>query len=241
MKTNPAVKEEKNQSAALLYSIRLSRFSLQNPFFVVYCKNLMEESVFSQSPFATDASTSSKGPSSGRGKKILFLIILLVILGSVAFGAVKFLGKSSTNATPTPTPTIAMVPTDTPTASPSAAVSGTPTPTKKAGTTPTVSPKVTGTTGTTDRSKYTVTVQNGSGITGAAKKMGDFLTGLGYTVSSVGNAPTSDYTQTEVHVKAADKDFLPTIKKDLSANYTVGTAAADNTGSTDILVIVGKE
>lgn len=199
----------------------------------------MEESVFSQSPFATEPSSSSKGPSNGRGKKILFLVVLLVILGSVAFGAVKFLGKTSTKAEPTPTPTIAMIPTDTPTASPSAKVTGTPAPTKKAGTTPTPSPKVTGT--TSDKSKYTVTVQNGSGVTGAGKKMGDFLTGLGYTVSSVGNAETSDFAQTEVHVKAVDKDFLPTIKKDLGANYTVGTAAADYTGTTDILVIVGKE
>lgn len=204
----------------------------------------MEESVFSQSPFSSESS--SKGPSSGRGKKVLFLLIILIVLGAVAFGAVKLLGNTpKTVETPTPTPTIEVVATEAPTATPEATITGktTPTPTKKPGTTPTVTPKVTGTTssGTTDKSKLTINVQNGSGITGAAKKMGDLLTSLGYTTGTVGNADTSDYAQTEIHVKAANKDILPTLKKDLGANYTIGTAAADYTGAGDALVIVGKE
>lgn len=204
----------------------------------------MEESVFSQSPFSNESS--SKGPSSGRGKKILFLLIILIVLGAVAFGAVKLLGNTQQKVeTPAPTPTIEVIPTEGPTATPEAKLTGTitPTPTKKAGTTPTVTPKPTSTssTGTTDKSKLSVTVQNGSGVTGAAKKMGDLLTSLGYTITTIGNADTSDYAQTEIHVKAAQKDLLPSLKKDLGANYTIGTAVADYTGTGDILVIVGKE
>lgn len=202
----------------------------------------MEESVFSQSPFSSESS--SKGPSSGRGKKVLFLLIILIVLGAVAFGAVKLLGNTPKTAeTPAPTPTIEVVATEAPTATPEATITGSITPTKKPGTTPTVTPKVTGTTstGSTDKSKLTINVQNGSGVTGAAKKMADLLTSLGYTTGTVGNADNSDYAQTEIHIKAASKDMLPTLKKDLGANYTIGTAAADYTGTGDGLVIVGKE
>lgn len=210
----------------------------------------MEESVFSQSPFSNEsapASGSSNGSPSKRGKKLLFLIILLIILGLIAFGAVKFLGGNVLGPAPTPTPTAAPTPTDTPTPTPE--VSGTPTPSPKAKTTPTsaVTPtkapagsskdKTTG----LDRADLTVAVQNGSGVAGAAKKAGDVLTGLGYQLGTVGNADTSDYAQTEIHVKAASTSFLALLKKDLSADYTIGTAAADYTGEGDALIIVGKE
>lgn len=210
----------------------------------------MEESVFSQSPFGTDSSSSSSsnGSSSKRGKKLIFLVILLVILGLIAFGAVKFLGGEGTPATPTPTPTEAVTPTDTPTPTPE--VSGSPTPSPK------VSPTTAKTTVTPtkaaagssvdaasglDRADLSIIVQNGSGVAGAAKTMGDKLTGLGYKVSSVGNADNSDYAQTEIHVSAAKSKFIALLKKDLGSDYTIGTSASDYTGSGDALVIVGKQ
>lgn len=228
---------------------------MQNLKLVLYSTVIMEESVFSQSPFASEsssASTPSNGSSGKRGKKLIFLIILLVILGLIAFGAVKFLGGGGagflSKPTPTPTPTAEPTPTDTPT--PTISGSPTPTPKVKATPTPTKTPatptkaasgnSVDSTTGL-DRAKLTVAVQNGSGITGAAKKAADTLTGLGYTLGTVGNADNSNYTQTEIHVKAASSNYLPLLKKDLGASYTIGTAAADYTGAGDALVIVGQQ
>ncbi len=210
----------------------------------------MEESVFSQSPFSTEttSSSSSSSSSSRRGKKLLFLIILLIILGLIAFGAVKFLGDDTMNSEPTPTPTQIMEPTPTDLPTPTPEEDTTPTPTGKV--TPTTAATPTKTTGNTttkdtatgiDRATITVAVQNGSGVTGAAKKAGDELTDLGYTLGTVGNADTSDYAQSEIHVKAGKSSLLTLLKKDLGATYTVGTAAADYTGSGDALVIIGKE
>lgn len=211
----------------------------------------MEESVFSQSPFSSDSSSSASngGGSSRRGKKLLFLIVLLIILGLIAFGAVKFLGGNVLGPAPTPTPTMAApTPTDTPTPTPEP--SGSPTPTPKTVAKPTPTSAVTPTksaSGTVDRATgidratITVAVQNGSGVTGAAKKAGDFLSGLGYTLGTVGNADTSDYAQTEIHVKAGKASLLNLLKKDLGTEYTVGTAASDYTGAGDALVIVGKQ
>lgn len=214
----------------------------------------MEESVFSQSPFSSESPSrsSSTGSSSRRGKKLLFLIILLIILGLIAFGAVKFLGGSVLNGgTPTPTPTIAEpTPTEMPTPTPE--VSGTPTPSPKATPTTTAAATPTKAAGTTtggsvdkttgiDRSTITVAVQNGSGVSGAAKKAGDVLTTAGYTLGTVGNAETSDFAQTEIHVKAGKASLLSLLKKDLSSDYTIGTSASDYTGAGDALVIVGKE
>lgn len=207
----------------------------------------MEESVFSQSPFgseSTSSSNSSNGSPARRGKKLLFLIILLVILGLIAFGAVKFLGSGGAGLlakpTPTPMPTAEPTPSDTP--APTASVSGTLTPSPKATVAPTKgsSSSVDKTTGL-DRAAITVNVQNGGGVTGAAKKAADVLTGLGYTLGTVGNADNSAYTQTEIHVKQADAKYLPLLKKDLGASYTIGTAAADYSGSGDALVIVGQQ
>ncbi len=214
----------------------------------------MEESVFSQSPFGTDSSSSSSasnGSSSKRGKKLIFLILLLIILGLIAFFAVKFLGGSSKPVAPTPTPTVAVTPTDTPTPTPN--VSGSPTPKTTATPSPTAKTTLTpiptkGATGGSvdkatglDRAKLSIIVQNGSGVAGAAKTMGDKLTALGYSVSSVGNAATSDYVQTEIHVKTASSSYIPLLKKDLGTDYTIGTSASDYTGSGDALIIAGKQ
>lgn len=201
----------------------------------------MEESVFNQSPFSSSPA-STNAPRKGRGKKLFFLVIVLLILGAIAFGAVTFLGSNSQDATPTPTPTLEMLPTDTPT--PTIEENTTPSPTTKATATPTAKPttKPTGTTsGGLDRSAISIVIQNGNGQAGVAKKMSDILTGLGYTVASTGNADNYDYATTEIHVKAASAKYLTQLKNDLSSSYTIGTAASDYTGSGDALVIVGKE
>lgn len=208
----------------------------------------MDESVFNQSPFGTkstsSSSSSSKGPG-GRGKKLIFLVIILILLGAVAFGAMQFLGGQSSEA-PEPTPTISeefSLPTDTPT--PTEDEEETPTPTTKSATPTPTKAAATGssvdkTTGL-DRADLTILVQNGSGEAGVAKVMADKLTGLGYVVSGTSNADNFDYAQTVIKVKAASKDFLALLRKDLGTDYTIGSATSDYTGEGDAVVIIGKE
>ncbi len=220
---------------------------------MLYCDLLMEEntSVFSESPFGTQTSSTShssngKGPGK-KGKKIVFLIIILIILAAVAFGAMQLLGNTTPTQEATPTPTIEefVLPTDTPT--PEQEEETSPTPKEDEDTTPTPT-KTSGSASSSvdpvtklDRSDLTIVVQNGSGEAGVANVMKAKLEGLGYVVSSTGNADNFEYAQTKVQVKTASKDFLTLLKKDLGDDYTVGSATSDYTGSGDAVVIVGKE
>ncbi len=208
----------------------------------------MEESssVFSESPFGTQNATpspsSNKGPGK-RGKKLIFLILIIVILAAIAFGAMQLLGNTSTeDATPTPTIEEFVLPTDTPTpeqetdGTPTSTTTGTPTPTQNTGSSNSVDPVT-----KLDRADLTIVVQNGSGEAGVANVMKTKLEGLGYVVSSTGNADNFDYTETTIRVKAASKDFLSLLRKDLGDDYTIGSATSDYTGSGDAVVIVGAE
>lgn len=217
----------------------------------------MEESgSFSQSPFTSSSTTTptSSNSGGGKGKKIIFLIIILLILGSIAYGATVLLGSSGGDAEPTPAEEEFFIPTDTPT--PTEDPEATPvedtetetkeesTPTPKATTAPTKaasnSDSVDSATGL-DRADITIVVQNGSGEAGVAGVMADKLRGLGYNISSTGNADNFDYTETVIKVKSASSKFAALLKKDLSDDYTIGSATSDYTGTGDAVVIVGAE
>jgi len=93
-----------------------------------------------------------------------------------------------------------------------------------------------------DRSKLSVTVQNGSGIEGAGGKAADILKGLGYNVASTGNADNYNYKGITIKVKKENSNFLDLLKKDLSKDYTVTVASSDldPNSPTDALIIIGK-
>ncbi len=138
----------------------------------------------------------------------------------------------------TPTPTEYQFPTDTPAPSISPA---------DAAETPTVAPTtkpvnpVDQSTGL-DRSTLSVEVQNGSGVTGAAAKAAEVLTGFGYKIASKGNASNENYENVTIQVKSTKSNFLALLKKDLGFSYIVGSTSADLDSSltADALVIIGK-
>lgn len=171
-------------------------------------------------------------------KRFIYLIIAVVIILLLFFGS-KFLGQNKQqNINDVPA---VITPTDFPTSTPepTSAESPTPSPTDTPTPAPTINPvdKSTG----LNRSKLSVTIQNGSGQAGAAGKAADILKGLGYNVVSTGNADNYDYLNVSIQVKAASSQFLALLKKDL-ASYTIGSNSADlSTGfSSDALVIIGK-
>lgn len=92
-------------------------------------------------------------------------------------------------------------------------------------------------------SKYTITVLNGSGISGEASKVKDMLVGAGFTVGAIGNAQTSDVTTTTISAKAnVDKAYLAKLTQTLQETYTVSSTvdAADASQSSDIVVTIGS-
>lgn len=155
--------------------------------------------------------------SSGGGGKSLFFWALIVVGVAILTGLGLLVAvrgpESITSMFVTPTPT----PTSTPTPTPTPAVP--------------------------NRADITIEVLNGSGVGGAAAKMQEFLEGKGYDVGRAGNADSSDYEETEIHVKSQSQEFLSLLEDDISEGYTVGSASADLADNSDFdaQVIVGKE
>lgn len=179
-------------------------------------------------------------PSSKRrgSKKWLFLIILILLLISGYFIFASFGGKKKAKiAAPIPTPT--QIPTENPTPTPTPSVS--PTPTKKIS--PTSTQKIIPSpTSKTTSTSLTVEVLNGSGVAGAAIKMKTFLTNLGYTVSSTGNADKFTYTKTMIRVKSSKSSSATQLEKDLSSDYSVEIGSPlPASSAVDAQIIVGKQ
>ncbi|MDO8582912.1 MAG: LytR C-terminal domain-containing protein [bacterium] len=93
-----------------------------------------------------------------------------------------------------------------------------------------------------DRSKLSVTVQNGSGTEGVAGKGANILKELGYNVASTGNADNYNYQGVTIKVKSSKSDFLNLLKQDLSKDYSITASSSDlsSDSPTDAMVIIGK-
>ncbi len=93
-----------------------------------------------------------------------------------------------------------------------------------------------------DKSDITVDILNGGGVKGAGAKMKALLEKEGYKIGNVGNAEEYSYEETEIVVKKDKETYLELLKKDLSADYTVGKATTGAfAGTADAQVIVGKK
>jgi outer membrane biosynthesis protein TonB len=113
---------------------------------------------------------------------------LLLILGAAGLGFLAFdmyRGKIddwlSVNSTPTPTAVASVIPTETPT------------------TAATVTPTPTTTATSIDKSTVTLRVLNGTATTGAASTMKTTLEKEGFTVRTIGNAKTQNYSVTTIY------------------------------------------
>jgi len=109
--------------------------------------------------------------------------------------------------------------------------------------TPTPTVTVEPTQAVVDLTKYEIEVLNGSEVTGEAAKQKDNLEAAGFTVSSVGNADNSDYTDTIIKAKASvDSAFIAKLRSVLSNTFTVGpvqTLSSD--AAVPIQVILGTQ
>lgn len=170
-------------------------------------------------PHSQPADTSSIfGPTpeeTSKGSKKLFwvLIVVFALLGAAAGGVGIYL-QNRPSAEPAPSPT------------PEASALPSPSPETKL-----------------NREDISIQVLNGSGVTGAAGKAKDYLEGLGYTVDNVGNANSSDYTQTEISTTTSAQKYVDMLTEDLGSNYTVsdqvGSLGSDS--SYDVVIILGSE
>jgi len=157
--------------------------------------------------------------SQGKSAKWLWLLIILIIIGALAFAFFRGIGPFAkyspfvAKATPTPEATV----------EPAAEV--------------TPEPEV------LNKSIPKIKVLNGSGVAGKASAVKDLLQSKGYTVISVGNAANYDYTNTEVDFKSDFLKYKDQLITDLSDKYSAAAGATplESTDSADIAVIVGAQ
>ncbi len=114
----------------------------------------------------------------------------------------------------------------------------TPEPTSEAISSPTPTPEAQ----KIDLSKYTIAIQNGSGIPGEATRAQNLLTKAGFKVVSIGNAGTYDYTKTIIEAKSAvPESYLSQLSNTLGKSYTLGdNQTLSDKEKTDVIIIVGK-
>ncbi len=96
-----------------------------------------------------------------------------------------------------------------------------------------------------------VDVENGSGVTGAARRLADRLAHAGFTIGQVGDAERSDYTATEIHehsnvtfAGARVREALPAGLHDVTVVPDTASSAspvATATPASDVTVIVGSD
>jgi hypothetical protein len=95
-----------------------------------------------------------------------------------------------------------------------------------------------------DLAQYKIKILNGSGIIGAASKLKESLTGEGFTVTTIGNAATSNYTDTTVFAnKNVNPKYLEKLKSFLNQSYTLASGSAAPGGLTtdaDVIIVIGK-
>lgn len=173
----------------------------------------------------------------------VIVFIAIVLGGLYLVGALS--GKKGSKVAALPTPTAAPIPTDTPVSTISASLTATPsaaTPTLKASPTAGKTTPAPSAATTLDRSKLNIEILNGSGEKGAASSVSTYLSGLGYTIKSVGNADSFTYENITVKATKSKSVYLSQLKKDLTDNFpsTTVTASVSDSLDADAVVIVGK-
>ncbi len=162
------------------------------------------------------SSFSSHPKVKNNGSKWLIIFIALLILGGAG---IFFFTKSASEPIATPTPSFGVAPIDDKETS-------TPLPTK------TPEP--------VKKEDVSIEIQNGTGITGEAKLLQDRLKTLGYSDITVGNASTTDNTETTVtFLKTLSQTAQDEIKKSLDGFYKTVKVKTSSTQKSDAVIITG--
>lgn len=93
-----------------------------------------------------------------------------------------------------------------------------------------------------ERSGVSFEVLNGSGVTGAAKKLADQLKELGYEVLKTANADKDTYTQNQIYIKAELKGTVDLVIADLKDIIKIASVAGElKEGTASARIIIGKD
>lgn len=175
----------------------------------------MEDQSNVESVHNSYSNSMSSGPKKSANKWLFILIGLLLIGGLGVF----LFTRSNGEVEPTPSPSFGVIPVeDGPVATTAA--------------TPTSAP--------VDKASIKIEIQNGTGVPGEAAFLQNKLKALGYTDISVGNASSTDYTDTTVtFAKDTPLSVQDELKKELESIYKKVVLKTSSTQSTDVVIITG--
>lgn len=173
-----------------------------------------QDQIAQQGPLQNSSFNQPKAKNNG--SKWVIIFIALLILGGAG---IYFFSQSEGGAVATPTPSFGVVPIED-------KATSTPQPTK--------SPEP------AKKDEVSIEIQNGTGITGEAKLLQDRLKALGYSDITVGNAATTDNTDTTVtFLKTLSQATQDEIKKSLEGFYKTVTVKTSTTQKSDVIVLTG--
>lgn len=93
-----------------------------------------------------------------------------------------------------------------------------------------------------NRTEWSFEVLNGSGVTGAAKKIADSIKTLGYQVVKSGNADNQDFAQTQIFIKSDLQSKSDMVIADLKDVIKIASYAGELKDSTaSARIIIGKD
>jgi len=104
---------------------------------------------------------------------------------------------------------------------------------------PTAAPEV-----TVDPKQYSISILNGSGITGQAGQFKTLLEEKGFDIKSTANADKEDYTEVQISdKKTVSQNFTNELKKIISSSFTVSDTIEELSEdvATDIEIITAPE
>ena len=93
-----------------------------------------------------------------------------------------------------------------------------------------------------DRSEWSFEILNGSGVTGAAKKLAEEIQTLGYSVVKTGNADKDSYSQTQISVREDLLEKVDLVIADLKDTLKIASVAGELAeGTASARIIIGKD
>lgn len=146
-------------------------------------------------------------------------ILIGIIVGVLTAGSIILFYNNKNKIAfggPTPTPTIEESPTPEPTSTPSII---------------------------DDLTLYDITVLNGSGISGQAADVETLLEDEGFSVLDIGNASTSDFTDTIIQTKeGVPQTFIDNLEQVLSSTFSVeiNSVPLSESAESDVVVTIGS-
>ena len=147
----------------------------------------------------------------GSSKKLVTLILFILAIVVIGGGIYFIAGLGGSKIQQSPTPTPSATPMPTPTPKP------------------------------LNRSEWSFEVLNGSGVTGAAKKLADQLKALGYPVVKSGNADRDDYTSNQFFVKKELEEDVELVILDIRDIIKIASISGELKDSTaSARIIIGK-